>query len=118
MSKESSKASLSERKKKQTRNSLTAKGIYDKTRSKFLKDKNGYGRVIAVAREQLLEKNGGKDPGSNVVAFHVEGGPHANGNTNDEKAIWATKGQNTAESNMRRSGKDKKTIMKKLRLKY
>ena len=118
MSKESSKAKV-EKQKKQTRNTLTAKGIYDKQRSKFLKDpKTGYGRVISVAREKLLEKNGGEDPGPDVVAFHIEGGSHKNGKTEDEKAIWATKGQNTSESNMRRAGRVKEYIKKKLKLKY
>ena len=103
---------------KQTRNALTSRGIYDKQRSKHVKGKDGYGKVISVAREKLLDKNGGKDPGPDVVAFHVEGGSHKNGKTDDEKAIWAPKGKNTSESNMRRGGRVKAYIKKKLKLEY
>jgi hypothetical protein len=117
MSKETSKARLKER-KEQTRKAETSRGLYDKVRSKFVKGKDGYGAVIAVARERLLAKNGGKDPGSDMVAFHVEGGSHRNGKSNDEKAIWASKGDNSRESNYRRGGKSKKEIQKKLGLKY
>jgi hypothetical protein len=117
MSKESSKAALAKR-KEQTRNSDSAKGLYRKVRSKFVKDESGkYGRVVTVAREKLIEKNGGKDPGPDVIAFHTEGGSHW-GDKGDDKAIWSTKAQNTAESNMRRAGKKKSEIKKKLKLEY
>jgi hypothetical protein len=118
MSKETSKARLKER-KEQTRKAETSRGLYDKVRSKFVKEKGtNYGAVISVARERLIARNGGKDPGSDMVAFHVEGGSHRNGKSNDEKAIWASKGDNSRESNYRRGGKSKKEIQKKLRLKY
>lgn len=115
MTKGSSKAEMHE-KKKQTRNSATAKGLYDKVRSKWVKGADGYGAVISVAREKLLDKSHGKAP-EGAVAFHLQGGAHNNHSTADEGAIWSTKGQNTAESNMRRAGESEASIKKKLHLK-
>jgi hypothetical protein len=98
--------------KEQTRNSLTAKGVgYNKVRSKFLKGPDGYGRVISVAREKLLEKSGGKDPGKDVVARHLKPGAHFE--KDGGAAKWGSRGDNTAESNkfrakhrLRNGGKD------------
>jgi hypothetical protein len=92
-------------KHKQTRNSLTAKGIgYDKVRSKYLKGPDGYGRVISVAREELIKKNGGKDPGKDMVAAHYDPGDHL-GEKDGGRARFKTRGWNTAEANRLRSGK-------------
>lgn len=38
---------------KQTRNALTSRGIYDKQRSKHVRGKDGYGKVISVALKNL-----------------------------------------------------------------
>lgn len=73
---------------------------YKMTRSRYIKGKDGYGAVITVARENLIKANGGKDPGTNVVAAHANFGAH---NGKDQKAKWASRAWNTAESNMNRA---------------
>lgn len=104
MSEERFKSRVKAKRKEQTRNSLTAKGIgYKRVRSKFLKGPDGYGRVIIEAREKLLEKNGGKDPGRNVVAAHYEPGAHFE--KGGGRARWKTRGENTGESNRLRAKK-------------
>lgn len=91
-------------KKEQSRKSLTAKGIgYRRVRSKHVKGPDGYGKVILEAREKLIEKNGGKDPGPNTVAAHYTPGPHFE--KGGGRARWKTRGENSAESNRARAKK-------------
>lgn len=88
--------------KKQTRNSLTSKGVgYHKVRSKYLKGPDGYGRVISVDRERLLARLKGKDPGKDVVVQHKKPGPHLS--KTGEPFKIGTRGENTAESNRLRA---------------
>jgi hypothetical protein len=113
MSKESSKAKVAE-KKKQTRNTDTARGIYTKTRSKFLKDKDGYGMPVTLAREKAMEANGGPLPKGTAV-HHKKGSVAGAKNKEDDNHFSViSKGKNTAESNMRRAGRSKAYIRKKL----
>lgn len=111
---DSSKAAMHE-KRRAKRASDTGRGIYSKIRSKFIKGPDGYGAVISKARENLIAKNGGKDPGPNVVAHHLAGGS-SYGNTmeEDSNSAFVSKSDNTRESNWRRGGKDKKWIKKKI----
>ena len=88
---------------RQTRNALTAKGEgYHMVRSKFLKDKDGYGRVISDLREKLIAANGGKDPGPDVVAMHTFPGAHLGGKR-DLMGKFGSRGMNTADSNRLRA---------------
>jgi hypothetical protein len=113
MSKESSKAKVAE-KKKQTRNTSTAKGLYTKTRSKFMKGSDGYGAVVTLAKEKAMEANGGPLPKGSAV-HHKSGNKAGAKNTKDDMDFGVmTKGENTAESNMRRAGRTKAYIRKKL----
>lgn len=70
-------------------------------RSKFVKGKDGYGKVITKAREALIARNGGKDPGYNIVAAHLTPGSHFE--KDGGAARKATRGENTAESNKMRA---------------
>jgi hypothetical protein len=113
MSKESSKAKVAE-KKKQTRNTDTAKGLYTKVRSKFEKGADGYGKVITLAREKAMEASGGSLPKGSAV-HHKSGSKAGADNKKDDMDFGVmTKGENTAESNMRRAGRTKAYIRKKL----
>lgn len=85
---------------------------YKMVRSKFVKGKDGYGKVITAAREQLLKSNGGKDPGPDVVAAHKNFGAH---HGDDQISKWKSRAWNTAESNMHR--KDGISATDKMRLK-
>ncbi len=85
---------------------------YKMVRSKYLKGPDGHGRVITAAREALIAKNGGKDPGENVVAAHKNFGAH---HGDDQVATWQSRSWNTAESNMNR--KDGISATDKLKLK-
>lgn len=101
---ERSRNKKDQEKRKQTRNSLTAQGRgYRMVRSKHLKGPDGYGRVISLAREKLIEKNGGKDPGENMVAAHFEPGAHFE--KDGGKARFKTRGWNTGEANRLRAKK-------------
>lgn len=103
--KERARKKAVESSKKQTRNSLTAQGRgYRMVRSKHLKGPDGYGRVISLAREKLIEKNGGKDPGENMVAAHFEPGAHFE--KDGGKARFKTRGWNTGEANKMRAKKN------------
>lgn len=84
---------------------------YKMQRSQVLKGPDGYGRVVTAARERLLQKLG-KDPGKDMVASHVNPGSHHGA---DQDSYWATRGRNTAESNMNR--KDGISVEDKIRLK-
>jgi hypothetical protein len=87
--------------KNQTRKSLTAKGVgYRKVRSKHTKGKDGYGKVIIEARERLIARNKGKDPGKDTVAAHYSGGPHFE--KGGGRARFLSRAKNTAESNRAR----------------
>lgn len=113
MSKESSKAKIAE-KKKQTRNTDTAKGIYTKVRSKFLKLKDGSGMPVTLAREKAMEANGG--PLQKGTAVHHKSGSKAGAKNKDDDMDFSvmSKSDNTRESNMRRAGRSKAYIRKKL----
>jgi hypothetical protein len=100
--------------KKQTRNEDTSKGIYTKVRSRFVKGKDGQKAVITLAREKMIEANGGKDPGPSMVAHHVEGSKAgANNKSDDDKFMMVSFGDNVSESNQRRGGKDTKEWIRK-----
>jgi hypothetical protein len=87
--------------KDQTRNSETAKGKgYKLVRSKHLKGKDGYGRLVQADREAHLDKNGGKDPGKDKVIAHKNPGSHK---TPGDGYTLKTRAENTAESNSYRS---------------
>ncbi len=77
---------------------------YRMMRSKIAKDKNGYGKVVSVAREKLMQKLG-KDPGYNVVAAHDKPGSHFEKDGGEFDP--ATRSENTAESNKLRKFKKK-----------
>jgi len=79
---------------------------YKMTRSKISKGKDGYGKVVSVAREKLMRRLG-YDPGKNTVAMHKEAGSHHDKDGGKTKG-WGTRGENTAESNRKRSKKRKK----------
>lgn len=92
--------------KGQTRNSDTAKGKgYKLVRSKHLKGKDGYGRIVQKDRESYLDKNGGKDPGKDKVIAHDSPGSHKKPGSGYK---LKTRGENTAESNSIRSKVRKK----------
>jgi hypothetical protein len=113
MSKESSKAKV-EKKKKQTRNTESAKGLYTKVRSKFIKDKNGYGEPVTLAREKAMEANGGPLPKGSAV-HHKSGNKAGAKNTKDDEDFSVISfSDNVRESNMRRAGRTKAYIRKKL----
>jgi len=98
--------------KKQTRNSDTAKGGgygYHLVRSKILKGKDGYGKVISVDREKMVKKLG-RDPGPDVVVQHKEGGAHKDKDGDDFKI--GTRSENTAESNKARAKKVRARLRK------
>ena len=77
----------------------SGKGSYYKVRSKILKGKDGYGRVVTQEREKLLEKFG-KDPGPDVVAMHKSFGAHPSKKIDPWRV--GTRAENTAESNVHR----------------
>jgi len=83
--------------KGQTRNSDTAKGKgYKLIRSKHLKGKDGYGRIVQADREKEMDKSNGKKLGKNKVIAHKSPGSHKSpGDSYEVK----TRGENTAESN-------------------
>jgi hypothetical protein len=114
MSKESSKAKV-EKKKKQTRNTATAKGLYTKTRSKWIKEPDtSYGAVVTLAREKAMDKNGGPLPKGTAV-HHTKGSKEGAKNTEDDNHFAVVSfGDNVRESNMRRAGRTKAYIRKKL----
>ena len=92
---------------KRIRDKFTTEGgnrAYNMVRSKVVKGKDGYGKVVSVAREKLMQRLG-KDPGEDVVAAHKNGGSHfeKDGGAFD----IASRGENTAESNRARKLKDK-----------
>ncbi len=74
---------------------------YKQVRSKISMGKDGYGKSVTVAREKLMQKLG-RDPGPNVVAAHSSFGSHFGGDK-DQASKFATRGWNTAESNMNRA---------------
>jgi hypothetical protein len=84
---------------------------YREVRSKISRGKDGYGKVVSVAREKMMQKLG-KDPGKDIVAAHKNPGAHR------EKGGGAAeprpRGENTAESNKKRSKKNFKQILEKL----
>lgn len=85
------------------RNKVTTEGgstAYKMVRSKFTKGKDGYGKVISAAREKLIKKSDGKDPGENTVAMHKKFGSHFE--KGGGAAEWGSRAKNTAESNKHR----------------
>lgn len=78
---------------------------YRMVRSKVAKGKDGYGKVVSVAREKLMEKLG-RDPGVDTVAEHKSNGSHFE--KNGGAAAWGSRADNTADSNRDRAKKKKK----------
>lgn len=113
MGKEASKAKIA-KKKKQTRNTDTAKGLYTKLRSKYEKGADGYGAVVTLAREKAMEANGGSLPKGSAV-HHKSGSKAGAKNTKDDMDFSVVSFEdNVRESNMRRAGRTKAYIRKKL----
>lgn len=77
---------------------------YKMVRSKNVKGPDGYGKVITKARENMISKGGGKDPGYNVTANHTTGGAHHE--EDGGKFRKGTRAENTAESNRARAKKN------------
>lgn len=77
---------------------------YTMVRSKFVKGKDSYGKVITLARELLIKKNGGKDPGKDVVAAHKEFGAHHSKDPSEQKAEWQTREWNSSQMGRNRDG--------------
>jgi len=70
--------------------------------------------VITLAREKAMEANGGSLPKGSAV-HHKSGSKAGAKNTKDDMDFGVlTKGENTAESNMRRGKRSKAYIRKKL----
>lgn len=88
--------------------STTGRGgniAYKMVRSKYdIDPKTGWGKVVTLARENLMKASGGKVPGPNVVAAHLTFGAHHGKDSASQKAKWKTRSWNTAESNMHRDG--------------
>ena len=87
------------------RDKLTTKGGnrgYSMVRSKYVKGPDGFGKVITLARETLIGRNGGKDPGRDVVAAHKDFGAHHSKDVKDQEATFKSRSWNTSESNMNR----------------
>lgn len=114
MGKESSQARIAE-KKKQTRNTDTAKGLYTKRRSKWVKEPGtSYGAVVTLARENAMDKNGGPLPKGTAV-HHTKGSTAGAKNTEDDSHFAVVSfGDNVRESNMRRGKRSQDYIRKKL----
>ena len=89
------------------RDKVTTNGgnrAYNMVRSKIVKGKDGYGKVVSAARERMMEKLG-RDPGYNTVAAHDRGGSHFEKNGGEFDV--ASRAENTAESNRARKLKNK-----------
>ena len=98
---------------KAIRDKLTTKGGnrgYLMQRSRVSKGPDGYGKVVSVAREKLMQKLG-KDPGEDVVAMHKEFGSHFE--KDGGKASFGSRASNTAESNKNRAAIRKRLLRKK-----
>lgn len=92
---------------KRIRDKFTTEGgnrAYNMVRSKIVKGKDGFGKVVSVAREKLMRKLG-RDPGEDVVAAHTKSGSHFEKDGGDFRI--ASRGENTAESNRARKLKEK-----------
>jgi hypothetical protein len=90
----------------QSRKSETAKGRgYHLVRSKFVKGKDNYGKIVTSLREKLLAANGGKDPGPDVVAMHKFPGAHKGTTGKDMMGKFGSRASNTASSNRLRARK-------------
>lgn len=92
---------------KRIRDKFTTEGgnrAYNMVRSKVVKGKDGYGKVVSVAREKLMQRLG-RDPGEDMVAEHKNGGSHFE--KDGGAADWGTRADNTADSNRARKLKEK-----------
>lgn len=88
----------------QSRKSETAKGRgYHLMRSKFVKGKDNYGKIVTALREKLIAANDGKDPGPDVVAMHKFPGAHKGVGLRDMMGKFGTRAHNTRDSNRLRS---------------
>ena len=73
---------------------------YKMVRSKIAKGKDGYGKMVTLAREKMMKRLG-YDPGPNVTANHTKGGSHHE--KDGGKFKKGTRSENTAESNRKRA---------------
>lgn len=109
--KEKKRTSLNEKivnklaEKKAKEDNPSGSEYYKMVRSKTVKGPDGYGKVISVDREKMINKLG-KDPGKNTVVMHKKFGIHKNPKGEDFKI--GTRAENTAESNKNRAKKGKK----------
>jgi hypothetical protein len=85
---------------------------YRMQRSKIKIGPDGYGAVVPVARERLMQKLG-YDPGPDIVAAHKNFGSH---NGADQEATFKSRSWNSAQSNMHRD-KNGYTATDKIRMK-
>ena len=85
-------------------------------RSKYVKGPDNYGKVIPLAREILIKKNNGVDPGPKIVAAHKNFGSHFGTDAKDQEADFKSLSWNSAQSNMHRD-KDGYTATDKIRMK-
>jgi hypothetical protein len=100
------------RKSREEHTSTGGGGIsYAMVRSKVSRGKDGYGKVVSLARERLMQKLG-RDPGVDTVAAHYEPGAHKE--ADGGKARFESRGENTAESNTKREKKGFKRLLEKL----
>lgn len=83
---------------------------YSMVRSKVSKGPDGYGKVVSVAREKMMQKMG-KDPGEDLVAAHLDIGAHKE--KDGGAAAPKTRGENTAESNKKRVKKNFRQLLEK-----
>ena len=71
---------------------------YKQVRSKYVKGADGYGKKVTPLREKLIARNGGKDPGYNVVAAHDSPGPHPGDKGKDIKGKFKSRRENSSEA--------------------
>lgn len=83
---------------------------YEMVRSKISKGPDGYGKVVTVEREKMMQKLG-RDPGEDNVFMHKTGGSHFDKKGDPGK--MGTRSENTAEANKARAKKIRNKIMGK-----
>jgi len=71
---------------------------YKQVRSKYVKGADGYGKKVTPLRERLIARNGGKDPGKDVVAAHTKPGPHPGDSGDDVRGRFESREKNSADA--------------------
>jgi hypothetical protein len=83
---------------------------YKQIRSKHVKGADGYGKKVTPLREKLIEQNGGKDPGYNVVAAHTKPGPHPGDKGDDIRGKFKSRRKNSSEAGKLRVARMRKKL--------